>query len=60
MSENVCALYKKCGGCQMMNLPYDEQLKWKEKQVRILLDKYGSVSPIIGMAANSLCVLFSI
>ncbi|MBQ7547245.1 MAG: 23S rRNA (uracil(1939)-C(5))-methyltransferase RlmD [Clostridia bacterium] len=49
MSENVCALYKKCGGCQMMNLPYDEQLKWKEKQVRILLDKYGRVSPIIGM-----------
>ena len=49
MSENVCALYKKCGGCQMMNLPYEEQLKWKEKQVRILLDKFGKVSPIIGM-----------
>lgn len=49
MKEIVCALYKKCGGCQMMNLPYAEQLKWKEKQVRILLDKYGGVSPIIGM-----------
>ena len=49
MNEKVCALYKKCGGCQMMNLPYAEQLRWKEKQVRILLDKFGSVSPIIGM-----------
>lgn len=49
MNERVCALYKKCGGCQMMNLPYAEQLAWKEKQVRILLDKYGKVSPIIGM-----------
>ena len=33
----------------MMNLPYEEQIRWKEKQVRILLDKYGKVSPIIGM-----------
>ena len=31
MNEPICALYKKCGGCQMMNLPYAEQLKWKEK-----------------------------
>ncbi len=49
MNERICALHKKCGGCQMMNLPYAEQLRWKEKQVRILLDKYGRVSPIIGM-----------
>ncbi len=49
MNERICALYKKCGGCQMMNLSYPEQLAWKEKQVRILLDKYGKVSPIIGM-----------
>lgn len=49
MNEQVCPLYKKCGGCQMMNLSYAEQLAWKEKQVRILLDKYGKVSPIIGM-----------
>ncbi len=49
MSERICALYKKCGGCQMMNLPYAEQLAWKEKQVRILLDRFGKVSPIIGM-----------
>ena len=49
MNERICALYKKCGGCQMMNLSYADQLAWKEKQVRILLDKYGKVSPIIGM-----------
>ena len=49
MTEKICALYKKCGGCQMMNLPYNEQLQWKEKQVRILLDRYGRVLPILGM-----------
>ena len=34
----------------MMNLPYAEQLRWKEKRVRILLDRYGPVLPILGMA----------
>ena len=33
----------------MMNLPYAEQLRWKEKRVRILLDKFGKVEPILGM-----------
>ena len=33
----------------MMHLPYAEQLRLKEKKVRILLDRYGKVSPILGM-----------
>ncbi len=33
----------------MMHLPYAEQLRLKEKKVRILLDKYAKVEPIIGM-----------
>ena len=49
MTEQICGVYKKCGGCQMMNLPYAEQLRWKEKRVRILLDKFAPVEPIIGM-----------
>lgn len=49
MTEKICPLYKKCGGCQMMNLPYEEQLRMKEKKVRILLDKYAKISPIHGM-----------
>ena len=30
-------------------MPYAEQLKHKEKRVRILLDSFGKVHPIIGM-----------
>ncbi|MDD6061275.1 MAG: 23S rRNA (uracil(1939)-C(5))-methyltransferase RlmD [Oscillospiraceae bacterium] len=47
--EKVCPLHKKCGGCQMMHLPYAEQLRRKENQVRALLGRYGKVSPILGM-----------
>ena len=33
----------------MMHLPYAEQLRRKENQVRALLGRYGKVSPILGM-----------
>lgn len=40
---------KKCGGCEFQGMPYAKQLKHKEKRVRILLDSFGKVHPIIGM-----------
>lgn len=44
-----CPLYRKCGGCQMQNMSYKEQLSWKQKRVDILLSRFCRVSPIIGM-----------
>ena len=45
----ICLVYKKCGGCQFQGVPYEEQLKKKEKQVKKLLSPYCKVHPIIGM-----------
>ena len=45
----ICPVYKKCGGCQFQGVPYEEQLKKKEKQVKKLLSPYCEVHPIIGM-----------
>lgn len=45
----VCPVYKKCGGCDFQGVPYQEQLKKKEKQVKKLLAPYCKVHPIIGM-----------
>lgn len=42
-----CPLAKKCGGCQLTNLPYPEQLKLKEKTVTGLLGRYCRVQPIV-------------
>lgn len=44
-----CPLYHKCGGCQLQNLSYPEQLNWKQKKVERLLGKFHKVSPILGM-----------
>ena len=49
MSELKCSVYKKCGVCQYINLPYEEQLKKKQKEMEKLLKKFGKVQPIIGM-----------
>lgn len=48
-SRTPCPLAHKCGGCQLQNLSYKEQLAWKQRRVEKLLKNFGKVSPIIGM-----------
>lgn len=48
-SNASCPVYKKCGGCQLQNLSYPEQLKFKQNKVERLLKKFCKVEPIIGM-----------
>lgn len=38
-----CPLFGRCGGCQYQNLAYAEQLHWKQRQVRELLEHMGGV-----------------
>ncbi len=44
-----CPYAKKCGGCQLRNLSYPEQLRMKEARLVRLVGWYGCVSEIIGM-----------
>lgn len=37
-TENLCPHFGICGGCTYLSLPYEEQLRIKEKQVKKLLD----------------------
>ena len=48
-NPDACPLAKKCGGCQLQNLPYPRQLKWKQARAEILLKKFGKVDRILGM-----------
>ena len=51
LKDNIrlCPVSRKCGGCQLMNLSYEEQLKYKQAKVVKLLGSFHRVSPIIGM-----------
>lgn len=48
-NPDACPLAKKCGGCQLQNMTYERQLKWKQARCEILLKKFGRVEKIIGM-----------
>ena len=44
-----CPHFRRCGGCQLQNLPYEEQLLHKQREAVRLLGRFGSVEQIIGM-----------
>ena len=44
-----CPVYRKCGGCQLQNLDYQRQLRWKQDRCEKLLDEFGKIEPILGM-----------
>jgi 23S rRNA (uracil1939-C5)-methyltransferase len=48
-----CKHFETCGGCKWQFLPYEDQLKFKESQVRDIVERLGGVSgdkvlPILG------------
>ena len=49
--ENICKYYPACGGCNILHLPYEEQLKYKQDKVINILNKYVdsnlNIKPII-------------
>lgn len=52
-TEPFCPHFGVCGGCKWQVLPYEEQLRWKEQQVRDAFQRIGHVEarewlPILG------------
>ena len=49
MSTPSCPLQsRKCGGCPLLHLPYEQQLAQKQLKARNLLERYAPVAPILG------------
>lgn len=56
--EAFCEHFGVCGGCKWQNLPYSEQLRFKQEQVRDQLMRIGKIilpeiSPILGSAKTT-------
>ena len=45
----ICPVSRKCGGCQLMNMSYPEQLKFKQAKVVKLLGSFHRINEIKGM-----------
>ena len=48
-AKGLCPNFGKCGGCQYLDVPYEEQLKKKKKQLTELLKPFCQVRDVIGM-----------
>ncbi len=48
-NERKCPAAKRCSGCQLSNMTYEQQLEWKQRDVEKLLGEYGKVNKIIAM-----------
>ena len=44
-----CPHHRQCGGCQLQNLPYEQQLGYKQREAVRILGGFGHVEDIIGM-----------
>ena len=44
-----CPVFKKCGGCQYLNLTYEEQLEKKKRELQRLLKGICPIHEVIGM-----------
>ena len=49
--EKLCPVSSKCGGCQFLDMPYEKQLKKKQRDVEQLLKGFCKVHKIAGMDA---------
>lgn len=49
MNTPECSVYKKCSGCQLLNMSYSQQLQWKQIKVERLMNCFCKVNKIIGM-----------
>ncbi len=41
--ESNCPFYDKCGGCDLLHLSYQEQLKYKETKVKEIIKKFSGL-----------------
>ncbi len=49
MGKSICPASKRCGGCQWIDVSYDEQLKRKYEKLTELLKPYVKPDRVIGM-----------
>ncbi len=53
--QPLCPLFGQCGGCQYQHLDYEEQLRWKQRQVAELLQRMAKIQhPVLSVIPSPL------
>ena len=48
MDKLNCPYFSRCGGCQLLNMTYQEELDYKQKLAQRHLSRFGRILPILG------------
>ena len=48
MDKLNCPYFSRCGGCQLLDMTYQEELAYKQKLAQRHLSRFGRVLPILG------------
>ena len=49
-NSSQCPVYRRCGSCQLLHLPYKKQLEQKQKDLETLLKPFCRLESMIGMS----------
>ena len=44
--EPVCPYYHECGGCDLMHMPYDEEVIYKEEKIKNIMQRYAGLTNV--------------
>lgn len=42
-TEPICPIYKRCGGCNLQHISYEEQLSFKTQRVKDVIERVGKI-----------------
>ncbi len=45
-AEAVCSIYKRCGGCNLQHISYEEQLDFKTQRVKDVMNRVGKLEDV--------------
>jgi 23S rRNA (uracil1939-C5)-methyltransferase len=45
-TEAICPIYKRCGGCNLQHISYEEQLNFKTQRVKDVIERVGKVQGV--------------
>ena len=48
MDKLNCPYFSRCGGCQLLDMTYQEELAYKQKLAQRHLSRFGRLLPILG------------
>ena len=49
----ICPYYSVCGGCDLMHISYDEEMRYKENKVKDIMHRYAHIDKVDSIDSNN-------